>query len=234
MNSRPRHNKSRRPKSALTSKKTATSSRVWWIGGGLVVVVLVALIIASIAGSSGDTSGDGVAQVSSVELLGADLPEFTSTEDDPAVGTPAPGIEAAEFDDTPVTVDFGDGNSKVIVFFAHWCPHCQAELPRLTEWLDTHEVPAGVDIIAINTGVDEGAPNYPPSSWYEDVGWPEQVLRDSSDSAIARAYGLSGYPFVVVVDGEANVLARSSGELSAEQWEGLLELAAAGSTTATQ
>ena len=34
-----------------------------------------------------------------------------------------------------------DGKAKAIFFVAHWCPHCQAEIPRLSEWLKTHGLP---------------------------------------------------------------------------------------------
>ena len=40
------------------------------------------------------------------------------------------------FDGTPLAINPGDGKPKLVVFVAHWCPHCQAEVPRvLVQWM---------------------------------------------------------------------------------------------------
>ncbi len=202
----------------------------WWVGGGLVALVAIALIVAmATGGDDGGTSGRDVRQVAFVEVDGSPLVPYASVQGgvDTAVGTPAPGFSASEFDNTEHVIVPGDGTARMIGFFAHWCPHCQAELPRLTSWLNDNEVPEGVEIIAVSTSVDEGSPNYPPSSWFEREDWPELTLRDSPASDISNAYGLSGYPYFVVVDGEGNVLRRVSGELTTEAWEELVAEAAA-------
>ena len=71
----------------------------------------------------------------------------------------------------------------------------------------------------------EGTPNYPPSEWFEAEQWPTQVLVDSSEKTIAEAFGLTGFPFWVLVDGEGTVVHRSSGELTEEQFAYLVYLA---------
>ena len=42
----------------------------------------------------------------------------------------------------------------------------------------------------------------------------------------ADAFGVSAFPFFVAVDGDNNVIARASGELTVDQWTGLLDQAA--------
>ena len=32
----------------------------------------------------------------------------------------------------------------MVVFLAHWCPHCNAEIPVLNEWRDSGEIPDGL------------------------------------------------------------------------------------------
>ena len=59
-----------------------------------------------------------------------------------------------------------------IWFVAHWCPHCQAEVPRIVALAEQGRLPEGVDVAAVSTAVDATAPNYPPSAWLDRVGWP--------------------------------------------------------------
>ena len=43
---------------------------------------------------------------------------------------PSPPSPASDFDGDDITIGADDGTAKVILFVAHWCPHCQAEVPR--------------------------------------------------------------------------------------------------------
>ena len=63
-----------------------------------------------------------------------------------------------------VTVDPADGTVRLIGFFAHWCPHCQREVPRVSKWLEENGVPTEIEILAVSTAVREGTPNYPPQN----------------------------------------------------------------------
>jgi hypothetical protein len=54
------------------------------------------------------------------------------------------------------------------------------------------------------------------------------VLVDS-DNAAAQAVGLSAYPFFVAVDGDGTVVLRTSGELTADELDGIASTLAQGS-----
>ena len=195
----------------------------WLIVG---VVALVAVAIAFAARSCGSAQDSGVLQVSDVNIEGAPLPSFDGQEPDPAMERVAPAFAATTFDGVEVSVLPGDGTAKVIGFFAHWCPHCQRELPRLAGWLAANELPAGVEVIAVSTAVDPGRGNYPPSAWFEKEQWPAVAVRDSESNEIGDAYGLRGFPYTVGVDADGRVVARVSGELNDAAWEFLLQLVA--------
>ena len=232
MSNRPSRQAARKRDGQMTKIEAPSSgadSRLWWwVGGGLAVVVAIFLIVAIASGDDDDApSGRDIRQVAFVEVVGSPLPTFSASSVDTTIGSPAPGIVATEFDDTEHTITPGDGTARVIGFFAHWCPHCQAELPRLVDWLGENEVPAGVEIVGISTSVDEGQPNWPPSAWFEDENWDQLTLRDSPTSDISAAYGLAGFPYFVVVGADGNVVTRVSGELSTEAWESLVNQAAA-------
>ena len=175
------------------------------------------------AGETARIPTESSAQVSFAETNGVKLPPFDSTASaDSAVGMAAPKIRASYFSDEEVLIDTADGRPRVVVFLAHWCPRCQAEVTSLVPWFAANSVPDGVDVIGVSTGVDEGAPNYPPSEWLLREEWPIPVLRDSAQADIAAAYGLTGYPFLVAIDSDGEVLSRSSGGTSIAEWEAIL------------
>jgi cytochrome c biogenesis protein CcmG/thiol:disulfide interchange protein DsbE len=111
------------------------------------------------------------------------------------------------------------------MFLAHWCPHCRAEVPVITDWLESAGMPDDVDLYAVSTGVSSDAPNYPPSQWLEDENWPVTTMADDADSSVATAFGLRSYPYFVAIDANGDVVARASGELSVEQLEAMLDAA---------
>ncbi len=199
-----------------------------WIVLGVVALVAVAVVVALLASGDAEDRAQqlSVPQVSDVTFEGAGLPGFDPAQVDPAIGMSAPAFAATTFDGVEVSVQPGDGTAKVIGFYAHWCPHCQEELPRITEWLSDSPAPAGVEVIAVSTAVNDTRVNYPPSAWFEREEWPATVVRDSAESEIGDAYGLRSFPYTVVLGGDGTVLARWSGELSQDQWESLLTAAA--------
>ena len=88
----------------------------------------------------------------------------------------------------------GDGTPKLVMFFAHWCPHCQAELPRVISWAKAGAIPEGVEVIGVATGTDSARPNYPPSSWLKDIGWTYPTMADSPQSTAASGLWPAGVP----------------------------------------
>lgn len=190
------------------------------------VAVLGVIALAVAMATGGGEAGDevpGLEQTQPVTVEGEGLPPHGEGTD-PAVGQPAPTLEGRSFDGSPLTVG-DDGRPKVLVFLAHWCPHCQAEVPRLADWLAENGLPSDVDVYAIATATDPRRPNYPPSAWLEREGFTVPTLADDEQGTAAEAFGLSSFPFFVAVDADGQVVARASGELTMEQWEDLLDQA---------
>ena len=146
-------------------------------------------------------------------VTGEPLPKFEQTRDDPAVGAAAPILDGSNFAGDPVTIPAADGKAKAIFFVAHWCPHCRDEIPRLSEWLKTHGLPAGVDIALVSTRVDESPVNFPPSAWLAREGVGNlPVIADDGDSTAYYAYGAGGLPYIVYLDKDNKVALRTEGE----------------------
>jgi cytochrome c biogenesis protein CcmG, thiol:disulfide interchange protein DsbE len=185
----------------------------------LIAAVVVAGVIAIVTTSGGDDDVDvepdagAPAETAAVEVEGAALPQFRSTADDAAVGRAAPTLHGSTFAGTPITIPTGDGTAKAIFFVAHWCPHCQREVPRLVEWLRSHELPSNLTVEVVSTGVGESENNYPPSEWLRREGLANvPTLADDPDSTAYHAYGGGGLPFVVYLDRDGRVALRTAGE----------------------
>ena len=171
-----------------------------------------------------------------VTVQGTPLPPFDSSDNDAAVGQQAPTITGAGFDGTPVTIDGRQTGPVMVVFLAHWCPHCNAEIPRLLEWKASGLVPAQLQVIAVATAVSPASPNYPPAQWLDDRGWSWPVMADESDGdgaagLAAQAFGATGWPYFVILGSDNQVLARHSGEIEVDDLQVLVENALAGDNT---
>jgi thiol-disulfide isomerase/thioredoxin len=83
-------------------------------------------------------------------VTGSPLPTHTEGTQDPAVGMTAPVLRGASFDATPVFFG-GDGKATLVVFVAHWCLHCQRELPVLASWLEDGKLSPSVSLSVVST-----------------------------------------------------------------------------------
>ncbi|HET9611925.1 MAG TPA: TlpA disulfide reductase family protein [Acidimicrobiales bacterium] len=221
----------RRPARPRPSRSPAPtpSRRPLVVAGIVVAVVLAALVAALVAGSGSDDDTEtsdpsggtpaAVADDTPATVAGTPLPALPDDGPDPAVGAAMPTLSGTALDGEPVTIP-ADGRPTMIVYLAHWCPHCQAEVPVVQRWVDEGRLPDGVDLVAVSTAADERRPNYPPAAWLEREGWTARVLVDGDDAA-ATASGVSAFPFFVAVDGGGTVVARTSGELTPEQLDAL-------------
>jgi thiol-disulfide isomerase/thioredoxin len=191
----------------------------------LALIVVLALAIAILSGDDGGSqasndSGTDAATTGTVAVSGVPLPPDTDSADDPAVGMTFPTLTGADQAGDPMTIE-PDGRPKIVLFLAHWCPHCQREVPVVQQWVDDGNLPDGVDLLSVSTAIDPNRPNYPPDAWLARERWAAPVLVDSDNSA-AQAVGLSAYPFFVAVNGDGTVAERSSGELTTDQLDAIV------------
>lgn len=193
----------------------------WLIVGVVVTVVLLAGVIAIATTVGRDSAADsGVAQTRPVAVLGDALPRFPQAGVDPAVGMAAPVIAGFSFAGEQLMIE--PGAPTAVVFLAHWCPHCQREVPTLAAWEQAGGVPDGAQVIGVATDTDITLPNFPPSRWLDREDFPFPVIADSETHEAAAAFGLAGFPFTVVLDSSGNVVERISGEFEPERLAALL------------
>jgi thiol-disulfide isomerase/thioredoxin len=217
------------PYKPATPEPTGSSKLPLILGAVVVgIVVVIGLVVMlwpsekkdTEAGTGADAAKNASQENAEVTISGEDLPALPDTGqllpaagEDPAVGLAAPKLVGQSFDESEVVIDPSDGKPKLVVFVAHWCPHCQQEVPLIQEWIDSGDVPEGLEIYTVSTGVDSSRPNYPPSNWLASEGWAPQVMLDDEAQSAAKSWGLTGFPYFVMVDGEGNVWQRGSGEI---------------------
>ena len=121
----------------------------WLLPGLIVAAVVIAAVLAfvlpgrnspSTGGSSslppsssvaaGSPSAGAGGAVKTPTISGDPLPQFENPNSDPAVGLAAPEVSGTDFTGRATAIK-ADGRPKVVIFLAHWCPHCQAEVPLI-------------------------------------------------------------------------------------------------------
>ncbi len=235
------------------ARDQAQRSRTIWIGAGVAAVVVFALVVALVLSTGGGDEEEKVLEACPPSAATApvntdmtvvepgDLDYGTvSVEGDPltplpsgkdlAVGECVPTISGQQFDGTPITIGgtSTSGKPAVIIGVAHWCPHCQKEVPLIQGWLDANGMPDDVDLLAVSTAAVEERGNWPADDWLIGEGWTVPTLVDDQGGTAAQALGLAGFPYMLVVDGGGHVVHRTSGEKTVAQWEALVEAARTG------
>jgi cytochrome c biogenesis protein CcmG, thiol:disulfide interchange protein DsbE len=197
--------------------------------------------------STGDTTDEGsegtvgefadgeIAQPVAVEgdpLDGFSQPMIQGETADTALCARAPIVSGYNYDGDPVTIDAATDGPTMVVLLAHWCPHCNAEIPRLNEWRDAGNFPDGLNVVGVSTGIDPNRPNYPPAEWLVETDWQWPVLADSAEMTAFRAYGGEYFPTVVIIGSDGRVLLRFSGEPSVAEIDTLVRSALAADSAA--
>ena len=179
------------------------------IAGAVVLVLGLAIAIGVTLSSEPVAAGLPEGEIS---VVGDSLPQYAGENDDNvALGLAAPTFSAPDQNSEIFQLE-KNGNSKALLFLAHWCGYCQQEVPVVQRFIDSNGVPPGIDVIAVATSIDRGRDNYPPQEWLEREGWSETQIYDL-DREIGEAYGLNAFPYWVFLDKDLNVLARRTGNL---------------------
>ena len=173
------------------------------IAGAVVLVLGLAIAIGVTLSSEPVAAGLPEGEIS---VVGDSLPQYAGENDDNvALGLAAPTFSAPDQNSEIFQLE-KNGNSKALLFLAHWCPHCQREVPVVQRFIDSN---------------DRGRDNYPPQEWLQREGWSETQIYDL-DREIGEAYGLNAFPYWVFLDKDLNVLARRTGNLPEDMVGALL------------
>lgn len=194
---------------------------VWIIGG----IVGFGLIVAMAFAIANEPVLDDSIAFREVTVDGDPLPYLADPNlADPTLGFTAPTVSGFDWNEKPSTVG-PDGRPKILIFLAHWCSHCQAEVPEVQDWLDEGRLGDNVDMYSFTVLSDKLRPEWPPQEWLEEEGWTTPVIMDDAIGSVVVSYGMRGTPFYVVLDGENTNLGRFSGQVGPAGLDRMVELA---------
>ncbi len=212
--------KTRRPPRSRRPPAPARRSTTPLIFGGLAIVI-IAVALASFALAPFGTSGPAEPATRTITVQGEHLRELTDPAADAAVGQPIPSLSGVGLDGQPIEIGPDDGPMAIVVL-AHWCPHCQAELPGIAGFMAAGAGPDGVSVMGVSTAIDAVRPNYPPSAWMEREGWNQPTLIDDSANSALHALGLGNFPGFVFVAADGTVVQRMTGEIGVDRFAEML------------
>jgi cytochrome c biogenesis protein CcmG, thiol:disulfide interchange protein DsbE len=200
------------------SPKTGTSRSIPVVGIIVAVIAVIVVVAVVFAGNTEPGNEFGEPQVTGQLSF---MPPDTAV-DVTANGETAPTVIGQDFDGNEVRIE-NDGRAKAIALLAHWCPHCQDEVPVVQAWIDSGGGVDGVDLYSVATSMDSTRDNYPPSEWFDREGWTAPVIRDDSSNSVHAAYGSGGFPFWVFVNSDGTVAARVAGFTSIENLQLIMQ-----------
>ena len=109
-----------------------------------------------------------------------------------------------------------DGKPFIIDFFALWCKPCMRELTAIGDVYEEWQEETGVKIVAVS--IDEGQNAQKVKPQIDNHGWTYEVLLDSNGD-FRRACGIQNVPYVMVCDGDGNIVYKHSGYVEGAEEE---------------
>lgn len=121
-----------------------------------------------------------------------------------------PAVTLKTIDGSTISTEIlsNDGKPFIIDFFATWCKPCNRELSAIAEVYDEWQEETGVKIYAVS--IDQAQNINKVKPLVDQNEWEYDVLLDPN-SDFLKALGGQMIPFVVVVDGNGNVVSKHSG-----------------------
>ncbi|HZD80856.1 MAG TPA: TlpA disulfide reductase family protein [Actinomycetota bacterium] len=101
------------------------------------------------------------------------------------------------------------GVPVVLVIWAPWCPHCQAELPRLAEVAKDYP---NVRLLTVVSAIGQ-EPGPTPNAYLAQHGLTFPVALDDAEGTLLRILGIQGFPTLYFVNSDGTVAQASTGEI---------------------
>lgn len=101
-----------------------------------------------------------------------------------------------------------DGKPFIIDFFATWCKPCNRELKAIHEVYPDWQDETGVKLFAVS--IDQAQNINKVKPMVDEYGWEYDVLLDPN-SDFKRALGIQMIPYVLICDGQGNIVYKHNG-----------------------
>lgn len=166
------------------------------------VIVVAALVIAHTVNGANQTENPPAPQAA------------------PAIGAVAPDFSAKAKDGSTITKADIAGKPTLIVFFASWCPHCQAEAPKLKALAE-----ANPDLKLVFLGVGYNDTQKGIYDFQTKFSLPVPTYDDGGKAA--SVYGINSYPTLIAVNKGGIISDRDTGEVTQDRLNALVAKARA-------
>jgi thiol-disulfide isomerase/thioredoxin len=140
----------------------------------------------------------------------------------PEVGLPAPEIQLAQLDGTPLRLSDLKGKAVLVNFWATWCGPCRVEMPMLQQAYERHP-----DELVV-LGVNAAEPEATVRKNIDELGITFNILLDPESQAV-RDYHISGFPTTYLIDKEGMIKVEHIGQLSQAELDDYLNRVGLGS-----
>jgi thiol-disulfide isomerase/thioredoxin len=182
--------------------------RIAYAATAVAAVVVVVVVMTTLGNSGGKPAPEGSVHVSG------------PARDAPlAKGDPVPSFSA------PALVGGGRvdwstyaGKKVVLSIWAPWCPHCQVELPVLSNVVAGHP---DVSLVTIVTAIGQ-EPGPSPEQYMKDHNLTFPVAVDNANGTLVEALGVQAFPTVYFVNSDGTVSSQQTGELSEAELQQLI------------
>lgn len=121
-----------------------------------------------------------------------------------------PAITLKDITGKTVSTDTLSNNGKpfIIDFFATWCKPCNRELTAISEVYEDWQEETGVKVFAVS--IDQAQNINKVKPLVDSNGWEYDVLLDPN-SDFKRALGIQMIPYVLIVDGNGEIVYKHNG-----------------------
>jgi thiol-disulfide isomerase/thioredoxin len=192
---------------AVARKRQEQRRTLAYVLGGVALIAVVVLAVLAFTGgdepaeggvrpsAAGDVTTSGSPRASLLEI-GEAVPDFS-----------APGIGG----DNVGWSDFA-GSPAVVSVWAPWCPHCQVELPLLSDVMQDF---GDVEFLTVVTAIGD-SPGPDAGEFLREHGITAPTAVDDAAGTLAQAFGIQGFPTLFFVNSDGTVAQALEGEVDAE------------------
>ncbi|ERJ59011.1 TlpA family protein disulfide reductase [Sphingobacterium paucimobilis] len=148
-----------------------------------------------------------------------------------AISQKAPDFQLRDVDGNIVKLADLKGKVVVLDFWATWCGPCKASFPAMQKAVNKYKDDVDVRFLFLHTWEKgSGDPTVGAKKYVIDNNYSFEVLMDlrdpaTTESAVAKAYGVKGIPTKIIIDPHGQIRFNTSG-FSADEEKAVSELAA--------